>query len=127
MPRAKTPPAIAVVHAGVTVYRTYHDDDLSKPARYVFTLDPDDTDADDGPGVFDVRQLDVPSASAFTTEEPISPQADAANLDMDDHEYRRSPYWVLNLEQWERWRNVRQPALILEVLVEAIDQGVLVP
>jgi hypothetical protein len=120
------PPAVILTHGGVTVYQVYEGDDLDRPVKFLFTLDPKHT-SDEDLDVQDVRKLEVPGARLFVTEEPLSDQADADNRHMDIHQYRRSPYWTLNIESWERWLNIRQPALILEVLAEAIDAGKLVP
>lgn len=117
---------LVLTHQGVTVYRCYEDDDIDQPCKFIFSLDSDHCSAN-SPAAFDVRDLEVDSAARFRTDEPISPQADWSNLGLDEHEYRRSPYWQRNLDAWDRWRNVTQPALVLEVLVQAIDANILVP
>lgn len=124
MPVRKTviPPTVWLVHKGVTIYRVYEEDDADRPTKYLFSLDPNAT-SDDDLAVMDVRNL----STRFITDEPLSAEAEAANLKMDIHEFRRSPYWLTHVEAWERWLNVTQPALCLEVLVDAIDTGTLTP
>jgi hypothetical protein len=69
------PPAIAVVHDGVTVFHTYGDDLASSgPDPYRFTLDP--SNPADGVDVFDIRDL-TSGLNAATTQGVVAGETKA--------------------------------------------------
>ena len=57
--QVEVPPEVFLEHAGVTVYRTYRNDDIDEPRTFLFGLSPEVSD--DSPtgdhGHFDVREL----------------------------------------------------------------------
>lgn len=113
-------PQIVVMHAGVTIYRCYEDNEFDKPCRYIFTIDKDHTDESD-PCAFSVKEM----SPRFISEEPKSTQAAADDLNMTPDEFRRSPHWVTHMEEWDQWKIEKEPALIISVLREAIEKGTL--
>lgn len=109
-----------LTHKDVSVYHTYKNDDPDEGQRtYCFVLRPEDGECDEG--VFDVRSLDVPSASKlFNDKPPCLPYT-------DPHFGASTPAEREQLEAaWRRWTIETHPALIRAVLVEAIDAGLLV-
>lgn len=110
-------PEIVLTHNGVTIYHTYKNDEIEQgPSDYWFTLDPDDTEID-GETRFDVRELQVPSAVLLKAHPP----------------YLSGPHWVAASSstrakwkrQWDDWHEFILPYTIGQVLVDAIEQGLL--
>ncbi|WP_066338601.1 hypothetical protein [Azohydromonas lata] len=111
-------PEVFMEHAGVTVYRTYVDDDTSQgPSTYSFTLD---CLSDDNH--FDVRDLALPSRRKLDEHPPF--------LGESFEHYR-----LASAQQREEWRNAwtawqapggGQDQAIQVVLRDAIDRGLLV-
>lgn len=98
-------------HNNVCVYRTYDDDDIDNGVNtYWFTLDPYGREGDDITR-FDVRSLDVPAAAKLKKHPPcITP-----STPMDD------PVRL----QWVRWREAVEPSIMKEIIIEAIETGLI--
>lgn len=96
-------------HNNVCVYRTYDNDDIDNGVNpYWFTLDPYGREGDDMTR-FDVRSLDVPAAAKLKEHPPcITP-----STPVDD------PVRL----QWVRWDESVEPAIIKEMIIEAIEAG----
>ena len=117
-------PEIALDYNGVKVYRTYEDDDIEKPERFIFSLDPRVTDSSEM-GAFDVRLLhNVAAVRRLTTEAP--PAADERMLrrtKVDLEDYLRSPAHLESTLAWTRWWDETVPEIVMDILREAIDAG----
>lgn len=110
---------VVLTHKDVSVYHTYtHDDPDQGQRTYWFVLRPEDGECDES--AFDVRSLDVPSASELFDKKPRLP-------DTDPRFAAATPAEREQLESdGRRWCAESQPALIRAVLVEAIEAGLLV-
>lgn len=104
-----------LTHNGVTVYRTYTEDELNSPRKYTFTTNPDHSDGDEDDQA-NVRLLGVPAAAALRCSPPLISSV------MD-------PEWVKVEKKrlWRKWREEIEPGLILQALREAIDAGLIQP
>lgn len=99
-------------HNMVRVYHTYKNDDMDQGSKqYQFTLDPYGSESSDETR-FDVRSLDVPAAAKFNDHPPYITLATPS-----DDPVR---------QEWEKWRTETEPAIINEVIIQAIDAGILV-
>ncbi len=109
-------PEVFITHAGVTVYRTYDDDDVSQGTKaYWFTCDSTSDNSS-----FDVRELDTPSRSTLNSRPPylrsdLNPEFDSATPEQRER-------WA---REWRDWSNGGEEAAIRKVLQEAIDAGLL--
>lgn len=110
------PAELVIEHNGVKVYRCYTEDMVECPEKFIFTLNPTHTDAS-GMVAFDVRELEVPSATLVTTGGPPIRH----NLQFGTAEYHQS------VAAWTEWWDVTEAKTIKTALVEAIDAGILTP
>ena len=116
--RAWRHPDVKLVHKGVTVYRTYHDDDyLADPFQTVYTCDPRNTASNRVD--FDLDQFDIPKEVGDPAK--ISQHDDILRWLIDQG--MLSGYMDGALEVWDTWEiyvetTFGQPEILVESFAE---------
>lgn len=105
--KVEVEPELFLEHNGVKVWRTYDDDDITRPDMHRFTADPDYTDCDFGPG----------------GDEHFSVKHHYAGF---ENPYRaKLPKPTDSQEVWLAWHNGGEQEAIIETVKWGIDAGLL--
>jgi hypothetical protein len=97
-----------MTYKGVTLYHTYKDDDFDNgPRTYTFTTDPYGSEQDEA---IDVRKMGTKSCHRLETDRPPF-----RTLHMKGKELEA------NRKAWNTWLNTTEPALIRQIMREAIE------
>lgn len=113
------PPAVFMVHNGITVYHTYENDDVDQGSNtYNYALD---GTSDDFP--FDVRDLNVECSGLLQKHPPfLSP---SLNPEFEHASAEKIEEWKAQWEEWQRPGGGLDTA-IKAVIAAAIDKGLLI-